>query len=250
VHPVRVRLGGRAPGRQIAVGERAQGFPYPLGRSTPLYSSDQPAVATSYLSTKTIEDVWANGSGGVVQRLGGTDGGAAYLGVLFLFVALLVAIAAGQVSATREEEAEGYLDHLLARPVARIPWLAGRFAISAAALTGAGAITGLFTWLGTASSGAELSLATLLAAGFNVVPAGIVVLGIGTLAHRLAPRLATVAAYGVVAWSFIVEIVGASIQWPPAPRRPPAPGVEADAGGRARTVPVQTRPTRGARRAK
>jgi ABC-2 type transport system permease protein len=164
------------------------------------------------LSTKTIEDVWANASGGVVQNLGGADGGAAYLGVLFLVVTLLVAIAAaGHVSATREEEAEGYLDHLLARPVARLPWLAGRFAVSAAALTGAGVITGLFTWLGAASGGAELSLATLLAAGINVVPVGIFVLGIGTLAHGLAPRFATAAAYGIVAWSFLVEIIGASI---------------------------------------
>jgi ABC-2 type transport system permease protein len=35
--------------------------------------------------------------------------------------------------------------------------------------------------------------------------------GIGTLAHGLAPRYVTLAAYGVVAWSFLVEIIGASV---------------------------------------
>lgn len=164
------------------------------------------------LSTKSAEDVWASQSGGFVQALAGATGGAAYLGIAFLLIAALVAVAAaGQVSATRDEEAEGYLDHLLARPVARLPWLAGRFAVSAALLVAAGLVTGLFTWVGVVSSGAGLSLPTLLTAGINVVPVGILVLGIGTLAYGLAPRSAVAVSYGLVAWSFLVEIVGAGL---------------------------------------
>jgi ABC-2 type transport system permease protein len=164
------------------------------------------------LSTKSAEDIWANSSGGVIQRLGGASGGAAYLGVLFLLVALLVTMAAaGQVAATREEEAKGHLDHLLARPVARLPWLAGRVAVSAAALAAAGVVAGLSIWVSAASIGADVSLWSLLAAGLNVVPAGIFVLGIGTLAHALAPRFASAVAYGLVAWSFLLEIVGAGL---------------------------------------
>lgn len=164
------------------------------------------------LSTKGTAEVWANQSGGVIVRLAGATGGAAYLGVTFLLFAFLIAMAAaGQVAATREDEAEGYLDNLLGRPVTRLPWLAGRFAVSAAALVGYGVAAGLFTWLGAASTGAGLRFPTLLAAGVNVVPAGIFALGIGTLAHGLAPRHAGVIAYGVVAWSFLVEIIGANI---------------------------------------
>lgn len=62
-----------------------------------------------------------------------------------------------------------------------------------------------------ATSIAAVSLPTLLAAGVNVVPAGIFVLGIGTLVHGLAPRFAVAAAYGVVAWSFLVEFVGSTL---------------------------------------
>ena len=164
------------------------------------------------LTTKATADIWANQQGGVFAKLAGTTGGAIYLGLVFLIVTLLAAMAAaGQVAATREEEAEGYLDHLLARPVARLPWLAGRFAVAAGALVGAGVVTGLLTWVGAASTGADLRLATVLAAGINVVPAGIFVLGIGTLVHGLAPRFAAAVAYGLVVWSFLVEIVGASL---------------------------------------
>ena len=164
------------------------------------------------LTAKATESVWSSNSGGLLVRLGGAAGGAAYLGIAFLIVALVVAMAAaGQVAATRDEEADGSIDNLLARPVARLPWLAGRFAVSAAVLAGAGVVTGLFTWAGAAATSAGLSFATLLAAGVNVVPAGIFVLGIGTLAHGLVPRFAAAIAYGVVAWSFLVEIVGASL---------------------------------------
>lgn len=164
------------------------------------------------LSTKSVQDSWEDSSSEVMQRLGGGTGGDTYLGILFLVVALLLAMAAaGQVGATREEEAEGYLDHLLARPVARLSWLAGRFAVSTTVLVAAGVVAGLFTWIGAASSGADVSLPSLLAAGINVVPVGILVLGIGTMFLGLAPRLAGLATYGIVVWSFLAEIIGASL---------------------------------------
>lgn len=56
-----------------------------------------------------------------------------------------------------------------------------------------------------------MSLATLLVAGVNVLPVAIFVLGIGTLVHGIAPRWAGAAAYGLVVWSFLVEVVGASV---------------------------------------
>ena len=164
------------------------------------------------LTAKGTETVFSSQSGGVIAKLGGTTGGASYLGIAFLIIALVIAMAAaGQVAATRDEEAEGYLDHLLARPVARLPWLAGRFAVSATVLAVDGLVAGLFTWAGAAATGAGLSFPALLAAGVNAVPAAVFVLGTGTLIYGLAPRFAAVAAYGIVAWSFLVEIIGADI---------------------------------------
>jgi ABC-2 type transport system permease protein len=164
------------------------------------------------LTAKGTETVFSSQSGGVIAKLGGASGGAAYLGLGFLIMSLVAALAAaGLVSATREEESEGYLDNLLARPVVRLPWLAGRFAVSVAVLAAVGVAAGLFTSIGAAATGAGLSFATLLAAGVNIIPAGVFVLGIGTLIYGLAPRYAVAAAYGIVAWSFLVEIIGAGI---------------------------------------
>lgn len=164
------------------------------------------------LAAKGTADVWASQTAGMFVNLAGARGGAVYLGIMFLFVAFLVAMAAaGLASATREEEAEGYLDHLLARPVARVRWLTSRFAVAAAALSAMGVSAGLSTWVGTAITGAGLSFTDLLAAGINVVPVGVLMLGLGTLIHGLAPRMATVFVYGVVAWSFVIEIIGAGL---------------------------------------
>lgn len=162
--------------------------------------------------TKTSTDVFAGASGGVLEALGGASGGEVYLGITFLVFALVVTLAAcGQVSATRDEEADGYLDNLLTRPVPRLPWLAGRVTVAAAVLVAAGAVAGLLTWLGAVIGAADVGFWTLVAAGLNVVPAGLFVLGIGTLVYGVAPRYAASAAYAVVVWSFFAEILGAGL---------------------------------------
>ncbi len=158
--------------------------------------------ATALVSSPTIKQA--------LSRLGAPGAGAAaYLGVTFLMMALLVAlIAAGLVSATRAEEAQGRLDHLLVRPVARWSWLAGRVAVAIAALLAGGLVAGLCAWLGAASQGAGVGLASLLGAGLNVVPPALCVLGIGVLVLGVWPRAVSVAVYGVVVWSLLIEVIG------------------------------------------
>ena len=146
----------------------------------------------------------------VFSRLGAHGGSAgAYLGFTFLTVAWLVAfMAAGQVTATRAEEAEGRLDNLLVRPVSRWSWLAGRVALATAALVAAGLLAGLFAWAGAASQDSGVSLASLLGAGINVVFPALAVLGIGVLAMGVWPRATTAVTYGVLAWSLLIELAG------------------------------------------
>jgi ABC-2 type transport system permease protein len=146
-------------------------------------------------------------------RMGFRGSGAEqYLAITFLIIALLVAlVAAGQIGAARSEEADGRVDHLLARPVSRYGWLAGRLAVATGCLIAAALIAGVSSWLGAASQHSGVGLATLLNAGLNVVPPAIFVLGVGALTFGVSPRAVTSVTYGVVAWSFLVDIIGGVI---------------------------------------
>ncbi|HTG47985.1 MAG TPA: hypothetical protein VK646_10055 [Actinomycetota bacterium] len=149
----------------------------------------------------------------VIARLGATSAGAAaYLGFVFVYAAALVAIAvASQISAIRNEEAAGHLDNLLVRPVARWRWLAVRLAVGAGFVLLASVLVGAAAWVGAASQHASLGLGRLLEAGLNVAPPAAFVLGIGALCFGLWPRWAIGVTYGVIVWSFLVEILAALV---------------------------------------
>ncbi len=156
------------------------------------------ALTGSTAMRKLVSDFGAHGAGATT-----------YLGVAFLMVALLLAlIAAGQVGAARGEEAEGKLDHLLVRPVSRTSWLAGRLSVATGALVIAGAVAGVTGWLGAASQDSGIGLTNMVAAGLNLVPPAVLILGVGTLAFGIRPRAASGACYAVLAWSFLVELIG------------------------------------------
>ena len=146
----------------------------------------------------------------VLSRLGAPGTGAeAYLGLAFLILAVLVGFAAaGQVTAARAEEAGGRLDHLLVRPVSRSSWLGGRLLVAAVVLVASGSVAGLFTWLGAASQHTGVNFTAVVVAGLNVVPPALCVLGIGAFTLGVWPRSTSIAVYGVLGWSLLVEIIG------------------------------------------
>ena len=146
----------------------------------------------------------------VLSKVGATGTGTgAVLGACFLILAVLVAfLAAGQIVAARAEESEGRLDHILIRPVSRTSWLGGRILVAFVFLLVSGVVAALFTWLGTASQHAGVTLTTLLGAGVNLVPPAIVVAGFGVLAFGIRPRLTSIAVYGLLGWSLLIVIVG------------------------------------------
>jgi ABC-2 type transport system permease protein len=149
-----------------------------------------------------------------LSRLGGHHGGAAaYLGLTFLIVATLVALAgAGQVTAAGEEEAEGRLDNLLVRPVARRTWPWGRLAVATAIVVVSGLVAGLLAWVGATSQHSGVSFRSLMEANVNTAPPALLLLGVGALVHAARPRLVAAVVYGLIAWSFLVEFLGSIIK--------------------------------------
>ena len=115
-------------------------------------------------------------------------------------------VGAGQLSTT--PAAEGGLDNLLVRPLARSRWYAEPLLVAGAALVAGGLIAGIFAWLGAASQHSGVGFTSVLEAGLNVVPPTLCILGIGALVFGLAPRATTIATYGLLVWSFLVELVG------------------------------------------
>jgi ABC-2 type transport system permease protein len=146
----------------------------------------------------------------VLRRLDGGGGAVkAYLGFSFLIITLLVVLmAAGQVTSARREEATGRVDHLLVRPVSRTRWMLSRLGVAAVAVVVAGVLGGSLAWFGVASQHVTISFTNLLGAGLNTVPAGLLLLGLGALVWSIVPRLASTAVYGILAWSFLVELLG------------------------------------------
>src|SRR5579863_9900220 len=162
-------------------------------------------AGTSLAGTPSVEKVFRKLG---VQLVGAKS----YLGLSFLIVSVLIAFCAiGQVSSLRGEEAEGYLEHFLVRPLARSKWLAERVSTSLPIVVVSGVLAGLFAWIGAASEHAGISFASLIAAGLNLVPPALFIFGVGVLVFGIYPRATNIATYGVLIWSFLVELVGSLV---------------------------------------
>jgi ABC-2 type transport system permease protein len=67
------------------------------------------------------------------------------------------------------------------------------------------------TWAAAASQGAPVPFASVLAGGLNTVPPALCLLGLGVFALGIWPRSTVFAAYGVLAWSFLIDVFGGSL---------------------------------------
>ena len=75
----------------------------------------------------------------------------------------------------------------------------------------AGLALGLAAWAGAATQHTGVGAGRLVTAGLNIVPPALLVLGVGTLLAGLWPRIAVPLTYGLVAWSFLVELIGSIV---------------------------------------
>ena len=172
-----------------------------------------------------IEGVVAKGAGSqsaVLQkalgRLGVNRGGSLggtldFLAISFLTIASVIAlVAAGQAVANRDEEASGRLDNLVARPLSRVAWLWQRLGPQAGLLVALGVASGAATWVAAATQHTGLGIGLLLQAGLNTVAPALFLLGAGALIQAAAPRWVAPVTYGLVAYAFVIEFVGAVVK--------------------------------------
>jgi ABC-2 type transport system permease protein len=166
---------------------------------------------------KAAADVFksAGGANKAISKISGaleTKGVEAFLGVVFLLLMVVAMVqATNLVGAIRNEEAEGYLDNLLVRPVKRLAWIGGRILIVAASLVVSVLAGTLLAWLATASQHVSIPFHEMLIAGVNILPAILFAMAFGVFILGFRPRLTTTAMYALIAGSFLLETIGAAI---------------------------------------
>jgi ABC-2 type transport system permease protein len=175
------------------------------------------ALLMGVISDAATPDVISKGVQRQLEKLG-TDSvvtPSGWLGFSFIFFVLAVSLfCCMQIAATRREEAEERLETLLALPVGRAGWLAGRLLLAAAGAAVVGLAAGVLAWAGAAMQGADVSLAEMLGAGANTLPAALLFLALGALTFALAPRASAGIAYALVGAAFAWHMFGALLEVP------------------------------------
>jgi ABC-2 type transport system permease protein len=165
------------------------------------------SLSTADVPANAQRQIAKLGSGSIVTPTG-------YIAFLFLFVALAICLfGCTQISALRRDE-EQHLESVLAQPVSRSSWLAGRLILAAFAAAAIALAAGIAAWVGATAAGVHVPLPSLLEAGVNALPIAILFLGLGGLAYALVPRVAAGIMYGLVAVAFLWQLVGALIAPP------------------------------------
>jgi ABC-2 type transport system permease protein len=158
--------------------------------------------STAGISQSLNRELSKFGAGSIVTPKG-------YLGFTFIFFVLLISVfACAQIGAARHEEEQQRLETLLALPVARRRWLAGRLALAAAGAAAIALSSGLLAWVGAESGGVGISLATMLEAGANCLPVAFLFGGLAALAYALLPRASSAIAYALLTVAFLWDLVG------------------------------------------
>ncbi len=141
------------------------------------------------------------------------QGARVYAGIVFLIMmTLAMAYVASALGRAREEEAEGYLDNLLVREVSRQRWLSGYTGIVIVVAFVAAMLGAAGFWLGAATQHTGLTVHELVLAGINSAAPAIALIGLGVAAFGFAPRLTAVACWGLVAWAFLIDMLGSAVK--------------------------------------
>jgi len=136
-----------------------------------------------------------------------------FFGVIFMMLtAALMFAAASHASSLREQESEGYLDHLLVAPLSRTRALLSRIGVSVISLVAVALCAGLGSFAGSSLRGGTLSLKDAVLASLNIVPSALLLFGCAILVFGIAPRATSVVGQSLLAWSFLMELVGSTLK--------------------------------------
>ncbi len=136
-----------------------------------------------------------------------------FLGVvMFIGIMLIMLAAVNLIGGMRSEEANGQLDAVLVRPTSRLEWWWSHASLTFLAVVAISFSTAIASWL-VLPRDSGVSFMTALEAGVNIIFPVVMIMGLCLLLFGLRPQLTTVVGYGVIGWSFLVEII-IPMLWP------------------------------------
>lgn len=151
----------------------------------------------------------------IVSQLGGSvnDLKVAFLssGLLLVVIILLILVAAS-IGTIRAIEAKGQLDTLLTQPLHRARWLASHWISIIVALFITALLAAAATGVVASSQSISLDSMRLFTVGLTLTGTALFLLGSGILLYSLWPRIASGAMYGVIIWSFFIDILSSLIK--------------------------------------
>lgn len=177
-----------------------------------LYGSLAKSTGQAFASSGALRKFTGNLTHVAQQQLQ-LAGTRVFAGIIFLILmTLIMAYVASAIGKVREDEAEGYVDNLVVRSISRQRWLSGRAGLILAVLLAAGVLGGVSFWIAAASQHAGLSFSELLLAGINSAAPAALLLGIGVLTLGFVPRLTSITCWGLLAWAFLLDMLGSAIK--------------------------------------
>ncbi len=139
----------------------------------------------------------------------------AFLGTeLTALAVVVVCYGISEMVQARDDEASARLEHLVVRAVDRRSWLAGRLAVATGGIVVLSLLLGVVTWIGTRAGGGGVGFGDLVGGGLNLIPVGVFFLGLTAAVFAVLPRATAGLGYGLVAATFLVQLVGSAIKAP------------------------------------
>ncbi|MEI6867779.1 MAG: ABC transporter permease subunit [Actinomycetes bacterium] len=136
-----------------------------------------------------------------------------FFGIIFLMLSSGLMFAANShAAAFREQESEGYIDHLLVSPKSRSQVYLSRLLISVVGLTFIALMAGFGAFSGSSLRTGDLGIKDALMAGLNMVPSAMVLFGVSLMVFGFYPRAVSIVGQSLLAWSFLLELIGSTLK--------------------------------------
>ena len=171
-------------------------------------------IVASILDVATNATASSSTLSQAVEQLAGTskDLRLAFLGAGIIFVVLvLLILAAVLIGSIRNDEAKQYLETILVQPKKRSWWLISRLLLNTLIIFTISFTTMALIYF-AAPANLPLEFAKLAALSVAMLGSVLFLTGVGTLVYGILPRIGTFVMYGIITWSFIIDLVSSVIK--------------------------------------